>query len=363
MITKKQLTAVMINAIIVKMLLTLPRSIFASCGQAAWLAGIYVTAIALAVFFGIKKLYSGNENVIGIARRVGGRPLKIIVGLSVFLVLALNIVSILRIFPEIVRLVLLQKTYFEIIGTVFIAAVIFGASCGLESVARVQEMFLPVAGVIFAAFIIMLIPEMDFNNLFPILGNGASAVFLHGLEGMSIFTDLLLLNILIPFMKNTDAYRKAGTKAIIIGGVCACLILFLYALTYVYPASAEFIIPIYQLERLINLSDFFSRLEALFQFIWSISILLYCSMYIAVLSLVWRDTFDLRHSKPLIAPISIMLVGIAILPATLNDMIAVESFINKWIYIPSFLIPIIMSTILKCKMFHVKHKKGGYPVE
>ena len=216
-------------------------------------------------------------------------------------------------------------------------------------------MFFPVAGIVFVAFIIMLVPEMDFNNLFPILGKGLPAVFFGGLEGMSIFTDLLLLNILIPYMKNVDAYRKSGTKAIVIGGGCACVILFLYALSYVYPASAEFIIPVYQLERLINLSDFFSRLEALFQFIWSISILLYCSLYVAILSLVWRDTFDLRHSKPLIAPISIILVGAAALPVSLNDMLAVEAHINRWIYIPAFLIPLLSGVVLKCRMFHVKH--------
>ena len=353
MITKKQLTALTVNTIIVKMLLTLPRNLFAVCGQAAWIAGVYATALALAIFLVIQKLYTGNENVIGIAQRIGGKGLKIATGLVVFAVLAINIISVIRIFPEIVRLVLLQKTYFEIIGTVFIISVIFGASCGLESIARVHEMFLPVAAVVFAAFIIMLIPEMDFNNLYPVFGKGLGVIFWDGLGVMSIFTDLLLLNILIPYMKNADAYRKSGSKAIIIGGVCSCLILFLYALSYAYPASAEFIIPIYQLERLINLSDFFSRLEALFQFIWSISILLYCSLYIAVLALVWRDTFDLRHSKPLISPISIMLVGAAIVPDSLNDMIAFEAHINRWIFIPAFLIPIIMGAVLK--MFHVKH--------
>ena len=359
MITKKQLTALAVNAIIVKMLLTLPRNIFAVCGQAAWLAGVYTTLLALGLFYATQKIYPGNENIIGIAMRIGGKRLKIVVGLIVFAVLALNIMSIIRIFPEIIRLVLLQKTYLEIIGTVFVLAIIFGASCGIESVARVHEMFLPVASVVFAAFIIMLIPEMDFNNLFPILGEGPAALFGGGLIGMSVFSDLLLLNVLIPSVENTDAYRKSGIKAIIIGGICSCVILFLYALSYVNPASAEFIIPIYQLERLINLSDFFSRLEALFQFIWSISILLYCSLYIAVLALIWRDTFDLRHSKPLVAPISIMLVGAAIVPNSLNDMIAVESIINKWVYIPAFAIPIIMGGALKYKMFHVKHKKGG----
>lgn len=349
MLTNKQLSSVIINAIVVKMLVTFPRSIFAYCGNSAWLAMVYVTAVAFGLFSVIHRLYRTDKNVIGLAERVGGTVLRIITGILVFLVLSLNFVSIIRVFPEIIRLVLLQKTYVEIIGTVFVLVVIFGASCGIGAIARVHQIFLPVAGIVFLAFLIMLVPDLHFGYILPILGNGIKSIAVSGLSAMSVFSDLLVLNILIPKMKSVESYRKSGNKAILAGGVCSVLIFLFYGLCYAYPVSKEFIIPVYQLERLINLSDFFSRLEALFQFIWSISILLYSAMYAAVLAQVWGETFNLHHKKPLIAPAVIMLVGFALLPNSLNDMITVESVINRWIYIGAFLIPIIIGVLFKLK--------------
>lgn len=352
MVTNKQLSSIIINAIIVKMLLSFPRNIFVYCANSAWLAAIYSTAIAFGLFSILKKLYRTKDNVIGMADKVGGTTLRIITGLSVFVVIALGFISTLRVFPEVIRLVLLQKTYVEIISTVFVVATIFVAWCGIGAIARVHQFFLPIAGIIFGVFIIMLIPDIHGQNLLPIFGTGIKSITTDGLACISLFSDLLMLNVLIPEMKEADSYRKAGSRAIIIGGTCSIIIFFAYGLCYVYPVSSEFIIPVYQLERLINLSDFFSRLEAVFQFIWSISIMLYSALYLAVLVEIWGQTFGLHHKKPLAAPIIIALVGVCEIPNSLNETILYDGIVNKWIYIPAFAIPLIIGVL-----FHVKHQK------
>ena len=350
-LTKKQLSSVMINAIILKMIMTFPRNIFMICGNSAWMAGIAATAVSFGLFCLIKWLYCAKSNVIDISYKLGGVMLRTITGLCVFLVLSLNFISILRIFPEIIHLVLLQKTYVEFITAAFVITVIYGSWCGIEAIARVHQIFIPIAGVVFASFIIMLLPDIKGGNLLPIFGNGTVSLIKGSLFVMSIFSDLLMLNILIPFAKDPDDWKGAGNKSIIIGGVCAILIFLAYGMCYAYPASSEFIVPIYQLERLINLSDFFSRLETVFQFIWSISILLYSSMYLAVLGETWRESFGLHHTKPLCAPITIALVGVALLPDSLNDAIFWDGAINRWVYIPAFAIPVIIGALFHVKQF------------
>lgn len=353
MITRKQLTSVAITAFVTKMLITFPTTIFQLSGNSAWLVGIYVTLVATGVFALIRRIYTVNYNVITLAEKTGGTTLRIVVGLIVFVILASNAVGLMRIFPEIIKLVLLQKTYIEIIGTAFAVVLIFCASCGIEGIVRVIEIFVPIGGIVFGAFLLMIIPQVHIDYIFPIFGNGAMAIFIDGLSGLGIFTDILMLNILIPRTKELENYKKSGTHGIIIGGICAVLIFLAYGMCYVYPATGDFVIPIYQMERLINLSDFFSRLESLFRFVWSIIILLYSSLYIAVLSEVWAQTFQLPHSKPLITPIIITLVGIAIIPQSLGDMVIWETIINKWICVPALVLPLL--TIGIYKMFHVKH--------
>lgn len=357
MLTQKQLTSIAITAFVTKMLVTFPTIMFRYCGNAAWLAGIYATVVGAGVFALIRKIYCTGENVITIAEKIGGTGLRIIVGIAVFVVLAANTVGLMRTFPEIIKLVLLQKTYVEIIGIVFLVALILCASWGIEGIARTIEIFIPIAGAVFAGFLIMITPQIHGEYLFPILGNGLKNIFFNGLECLSIFADILMINILIPYTNDLENYKKSGTNGIIIGGVCAIFIFLAYGLCYAYPATEQFVIPIYQMERLINLSDFFSRLESLFRFVWSIMILLYMCLYAAVLSEVWTQTFYLPHSKPIISPITIILACIAVIPQSLEDMVVWEANINKWIYIPALLLPLIIGGIYK--MFHVKHWKGN----
>lgn len=355
MITQKQLTSVAIIAFVTKMLVTFPTTIFKFCGNAAWLAGIYATFVAVGVFAIIRRFYTVNANVITVAEKTGGAFLRIITGLTVFAVLGLNVISLMRTFPEIIKLVLLQKTYVEVIGVAFAVTLLFCASCGVEGIVRVIEIFIPIGGIVFAGFFLMIMPQVHTDYLFPVLGNGAKSIFTDGLSVLGIFTDILMLNVLIPRTKELDNYKKSGTNGIIIGGICAVLIFLAYGMCYVYPASGEFVIPIYQMERLINLSDFFSRLESLFRFVWSIILLLYSSLYIAVLSEVWAQTFRLSHSKPLIAPIIITLIGVSVVPPSLGDMVALEAVLNRYIYIPAFVLPLLIAG--SYKMFHVKHKR------
>ena len=56
MLTNKQLSSIIINAIVVKVIMTFPRDMFAYCGNAAWIAGIYTTAVAFCLFYVLKRL-------------------------------------------------------------------------------------------------------------------------------------------------------------------------------------------------------------------------------------------------------------------------------------------------------------------
>ncbi len=349
MLTKKQVTSMTINAIVAKMLLTYPQTFFEMCGNAAWISAVICIALAVLLFGFIRLTYTSKYNVIELAQRIGGKWLRIAVGFVVFFVLSSNIFSIMRIFPEIVRLVLLQGTYVEIIGMVFVATLILGGMSGLSSIARVHELFLPVAGVVFALFIILLLPSYKADNIFPIFGTGPFNVFVKGISVLSVFADLLMLNILAPKTESLDVYKKSGTKAIVIGGICVALIMLSYGFVYVYPISTKFIAPVYQLERLIHLTNFFSRFEAIFHFVWSVSILLYGSLYMAVLAIVWQTSFGLKYHKPLIIPIAAIIAGASVIPVSLTDLIRAEMFINKWIYIPAFAIPLIIGLIYRIK--------------
>lgn len=343
MLQRKKLTGIIITAIAVKMLLMYPRNIVLNSGNAAWLQVLYTFLITIVVFLVTAMSYKGKKNIIEIAGLCGGKFLKIVMGIIVFAILVANIYSTIRVFPETIKTILLQETRVEIILLVFAVVTIIGAYMGIESITTVNYLFLPIAGAVMIAFLALLIPYYRFDNLVPILGNGAKSVFFTGINSMSVFSDIILLNIYLPYMDNYGDYKKSGIKAILIGGVIAVVITLAYCSVYPYPDSKNFIFPVYQLTRMIHLSSFFSRFETFFQFIWSILVLLYSAFYVYSMCYVWQITFNLKYGKPLIIPITISLFTAALLPNSIMEFINLEQIIHYIIYPFAFLLPLILA--------------------
>ncbi|MDO5399282.1 MAG: GerAB/ArcD/ProY family transporter, partial [bacterium] len=267
MFSERFCTPLLINIIFVKVILTFPKMVVENSGNAAWIQVLYNTLIALLFFCAVMHIYNRKKNIIEVAEINGGKPLKIIAGILVTAILIINAVPIIRIFPEAVRTVLLQETNVEIIIVVMALAAALGAYLGIEAIARIHRLFLPIAAIVFLSFLLLLIPKYRAVNVFPIFGNGLSSIFIKGFNSLSLFSDLIVLNLLIPYTKNLDMIKRSGRYGIITAGLAATVTTAAYCLSYSYPSSENFIMPAYQIARLINISSFFSRFEAFFEFV------------------------------------------------------------------------------------------------
>lgn len=340
MLYRKEITSVIINALFVKMLLSFPRSLIVNSGNSAWLQMLVNAAVVFLIFFATLKIYKKKKSIIEAAEEKGGKWLRITVGTVLFLVLTVNFLSVIRIFPETVKVVLLKETHINIIAVAFILAAGFGAYMGIESIARIHCIFIPIAAFVLILFLIMLSPYYNINNIMPFFGKGAEKVFVKGFDSMSMFSDIILLNLLIPHAQTLDDIKKSGMKAITAGTLSVAAVMTAYCLVYPYPVSENYVFPVYQLARMVHLSTFFSRFEAFFQFVWSILILLYSSLYIYVLCTVWQKTFSLNYYKPLIFPVSVICCSLSLLPDSLAGMIELEKIINASVFAIMYLLPL-----------------------
>ncbi len=349
MLANKQITSLAIVALTGKILLSYPRMLIELIGSSAWISLFIYTGVGFGLFAATSAIYKSGDTIIKTANDIGGKWLRIATGIFTFIVIFANIITIFREFPDIIRLVLLQKTYSEFIVTAFYITVAIGAFCGVEAVGRVSSIFLPVCGAVFVAFLIMLIPSYDIENISPIFGNGAAATLGKGVSSLSVFSDLILINMLLPHIKRKCDYKKCGLKAVLISGICCTLIVLAYSLCYPYPSSVDFLIPVYQLERFVNLSSFFSRFEAVLQMFWTIILLLYAVLNVSVLSEVLQSTFGTKNEKIYIIPITAMIAAVTMTPWMKYNVHYIGYYIMKVIYIPAFLLPIVYG------LFHVKH--------
>lgn len=340
----RQLTMLASNLLITKMMFTFPRFLFKTSGNAAWMQAIYMSLLAYILFY-LSMLFfkkTGNRSILQLAESIGKSPLKILVAIIVSAIIITNISAEVRTFAESVKIILLPKTKIEYIMILFAATVILGAFCGIPALATVNALFFPFFLLFLIVLAVSLVPSYTITNIYPVCGLGLKRIFLDGLKEMYCFSDLIVLNLLLPYFEDTKIIEKSGKRAIIISGITLILICFSYALAYPHPYSSEFLLIPYQLSRMVRAGEYFQRFEALFEFVWTLTELLYSSIYILILCSIFKDTFRLSSEKPLISCTFSGLCLLAFLPDSVVSVLDKSFIFRQYLSPAAFLLPILV---------------------
>lgn len=350
---KREVTTILINVICIKMLLTFPRTLIMSAGNAAWIQVLFLTLLTFFVYFITVKIYekAGKQSVLELAETIGGRWLKILIGFVIVVVLFGNATMAIRAFPESIKTVLLQGVNMPIIVIGLGVAIGIGAYIGIEALGRINTIFLPVAAGALVIYLLLALPYCQVNNLFPILGKGALNVFVKGVDNITLFADIIVLNLLLPYCKNYETAKKSGYYAIGFSALLAVILVLIYSLIFRYPSSTQFIMPAYQISRIVRIGPFFQRFDAFFEFIWSISLYMYGAIYIFIIAYVIQDTFHLQYGKPIIFAVTAIAITVMFLPTSMIQILTSVRWAAYAMYCFGFFLPILLGFIfrIKCK--------------
>lgn len=351
-IGKREFIMLFINLYCVKLLFTFPKKMIVNSGNAAWIQVIYISIVMICLYYLIIKAYQicGSKNIIEIAENLGGNFIKIPIGLLIIIMLFFNLASIMRGYPDMVKLVLLPNTPTEFVLLIFALVIAIETYFGIESIIRIHFIFIPVIIAILSIFFVLLLPHVKLYNIFPIFGKGIKNIFTSGITSLDFFNDILVFNLLLPYSKNLKEAEDAGRKSIIISGGIAFIIVLMYCLIYPFPSSEKFIIPIYQIARLVGVGDFFQRFEAFFEFIWSFSVMLYSAVYLSVICMTIKQTFNLKRYKPIIFPITSAVTILSFEGKNINSILFNHYYLIIGMLIISFIIPIIFACLYQKKV-------------
>ena len=356
---KKEIACTFINIIIVKMFFTYPRIMVTNSGNAAWMQMLYVSLVCFGIFLIVDFLNRNNEmeNIFDISEKVGGKILRIIIGSVILLVLLTNLSENIRIFPESIRTVILPNTPTKFIMFLFIGAISIGAYMGIYSICRIHSLFIPIIGLVMIFFFLVLLPDIDLNNIFPLSGTGVYNVFVKGLRGISVFSDMMIIYIILPFCKNRRDIKTSISYSFLISGIAAAVMLLIYVLVYPYPISREFILPAYQLARIAKIGSYFQRFEAFFEFAWSIAMMLYAAFYLFVICYTFTETFKTKYYTEVIMPIVLLSAGLGFVPMNFVTFLGDAEIAARIVYPILFLIPAGVGVIYSIKLKRRERRK------
>lgn len=342
-----RLTMIMTNLFVVKMIFAFPRELFKTSGNAAWIEAIYLVIIAFVMLEITFLTYSkaGNRSIIQLSEYIGGKPFKTVVSLVVVTVIGGFLCTEIRTFAESVKIILLPTTRIEYVMLIFAITAGIGAYYGLEALSIINGIFFPFCLFFLAVLALWLVPNFDINNIMPVFGLGIKNIFVSGIKNLSCFADILALNLLLPYCDNIEVAKKSGRYSLLLSGLVLLMITLAYGLCYPYPHSSDFLLTAYQLSRMVRAGEYFQRFEALFELVWTVTHLLYSSIYIYIICAALKDGFKLKYTKPIIPCVVTILAMISFEPSSIIDLLSATSTIKQIFFPFAYLLPVLLPII------------------
>ncbi len=265
-----------------------------------------LVCISLALKFPDKNLMEINDIIYG--PYLG----KLISVLYIWFFLSLIFLN-LRFISDFLLIYIMPETPIEAIMIMFIFVCAWAVRSGIEVIARSSVIFVVIITAIVFTTFVLLLKDMDITNFLPVFELTPKA-FIQGTHITAIisFSEILVFLMVVPFSNRVKQVKKSILLGLIIGGV-TLLIVDIQDWAVLGATSTIMASPFFEAVRLINIGNIFTKLEILVAIVLIIAIFLkICVLYHAtVLSI--SQVLKLRTYVPLVIPVGIISICLAIL--------------------------------------------------
>ncbi|RJQ08394.1 MAG: hypothetical protein C4551_05310 [Bacillota bacterium] len=325
-----------------KVFLNVPSSLLSEAFSAAWLVTLGGGVVAFLGLVPAVTLMRRFEDM-PLARvldEAGGLVLGKIASLGASVTLLAILGVALREFGESVTISTLSRTPMNIIMVTFVALVGYSAYSGIESSGRLTTFLTPFLLILFGLILFSDISDLNLRQIFPLLGPGPGRLAVSMLTRSSIYAEVMVMLILYPYLRERRDALAVATWALALGVAVLTTTEVIISSAFGIEGSERLLFPFLQLARLSTLGRFVTRLDPLFVFLSFFAAALSFSTVLWAAVTHLAEALRLKDHRPLIAPISAVVVAGGLLPRCLLNVIDISfGVIYMWAWIPLVLLP------------------------
>lgn len=358
------IAVIMIN----KIILNFPKNVISSTGSSAWLNTIYISIIATIFAYLIVRLFKNfpNLDILDISNYLGGKFLKVLIGIIFIMLFLIISVLLIRNFSESLKII-----YFNSSPIIFLVAFFVISSCiankyGIKVIAKVNLILAP---IIFISILLILFSSAKgfvFQRLFPILGYGFNETFFSGLTNIFGFSGLAYLFFLQPYLKSHKDFKKVSVISMVISSIYLFLSVVCLLLVFSFVTHSNESISIYLLTRMVRYGDFIQRANAMFVLIWTLSVLSYSSITLFFILHVTKKLTNIENTNPINFCYGSLILGGCLIFANIAQYISFTESILKYgsiIFIFFINIPILILANIKHSIYKKHQQKNRTSAE
>ena len=334
------------------MILLTSQELIRTCSSASLITALVITILvilAVMLFCTLSKNFLG-QGLLDITDFLGGKPLKFIIGLIFIAYFTFRASLFLKKICD-----CLQIVYYPMTNVLFIS-LLFCIATGVvvyfknNSLFKFSVLILPV--ILASVFLIFIGNGKNFNfqNIFPILGNGIESTFFSGLSNIYAFCGIAYLFFIPNKLKHPEKIQKIVLISIIISALflltSSANILLLFGKKF---SNTEFF-PLYISVRSIEFGVFFERLDSMFMLLCILVFVPVLSLNAYVVVDIFKNITNISNSKPLIFAYLLAIFGVMMCYKLNSTILFLETTLSKILFIAlGIILPFVILILANVK--------------
>ena len=331
-IGKTEAISMIIILMITHIIINLPLTLIKSTGSSTALNVIYISLIALVFCLILSKLFSlfPGCDIFDIAEFLAGKWLKITLQILFMLYLISMVAVVLRVFTLNLQIIYFTNLDIATILIVFLIGGIIINQFGFRTIIKSTLVFLPI--ILIAMFVLFAstLDNFGIEKFLPVFGNGFDETFISGISNLFAFSEINILFLLMPHLKDPKEFKKISLISIGISSIY--LFLAVIASMFLIPANMSFepIFSVYFSSRRIALGDVLERLDPIFVLVWIISIFCYVAIWMFYISNIFKKSIHVQTNKPIVYSVAALLFTFSLLIKNAGQITYIFSTFYKY---------------------------------
>lgn len=350
----KESIALLVTITFNHIIMNITKSIINTTASASLLNILYVGVIAI-IFTSIVCYFLNKFptlDLIDISEYLGGKVLKWIIGLLFIGYFVFFTGILLHLFAYSLEII-----YFQLVKVIYIVALLVicaVSACTMRHNAIYRSTYIIFPIIIISTLFLFIsnLRYMEFEKMYPILGNGLYTTFISGLSNMFAFQGLAYIYFMPSTLKEPNKIKKVAITSVILS--CIILLLSIAIILFMFDGFVETdeLLPLYSAVKYIEFGSFFQKLDSAFVLIWIIAFVSYLSIALKFSSNILKKLINIENENffTFLLAIPLFLLGIW------QKNYAISIFFADTIYRYAFFILIVSISLLILLSATIKQK-------
>ena len=291
-----------------------------------------------------------DRNFLHVSEFLGGKFFKFIIGILFVAYFTFRTSLSLKKISDCLQIIYYPMTNVLFIALLFCIATGISLFLDNNSIFKTASFILP---ILFATSILIFIgnsKNFNYENIFPVLGNGIKTTFIDGLSNIYVFQGLAYVIFLPDKLKKPKDLVKTTIISIVISSIFLIFscgnILFLFNENF---TNSEFL-PLYVSVRCIEFGTFFQRLDSMFLLLCILGFApIFCLNVYIVVDII-KNITNISNDKPLVFPYLLVIFGLTMCYKLNSTILFLENSLSKILFLVfGIIIPFLILSLANIK--------------